>query len=219
MPTAKLSPGTPFEGLVSKIRNTTFITTCSGRRYLDTYTPLHTHFGVASHPCSCRASFKTISNATGDLFADMTEERSTAGKNTGTETYTSGKRRKKPPKPLSTLTSPQNRGARFESDDEDASLSPQAGRRGRVTLNTSAHLLLELGPRFGPPDFTMLRKRLLYTMRFFERPVSAFFFSAFATLGVWFFTLPARAKLPCTFPMVLDWTLLCSSRSTFRLSP
>lgn len=27
----------------------------------------------------------------------------------------------------------------------------------------------------------------------------AFFFSALATLGVWFFTFPARAKLPCTW--------------------
>eukprot|EP00420_Gonyaulax_spinifera_P035702 CAMPEP_0197885706 /NCGR_PEP_ID=MMETSP1439-20131203/14521_1 /TAXON_ID=66791 /ORGANISM="Gonyaulax spinifera, Strain CCMP409" /LENGTH=58 /DNA_ID=CAMNT_0043505459 /DNA_START=20 /DNA_END=196 /DNA_ORIENTATION=- len=38
-------------------------------------------------------------------------------------------------------------------------------------------------------------------MRFFARPVRAFFFSALATLGVWFFTLPARARLPWTLPI------------------
>eukprot|EP00420_Gonyaulax_spinifera_P036798 CAMPEP_0197885556 /NCGR_PEP_ID=MMETSP1439-20131203/13786_1 /TAXON_ID=66791 /ORGANISM="Gonyaulax spinifera, Strain CCMP409" /LENGTH=55 /DNA_ID=CAMNT_0043505311 /DNA_START=32 /DNA_END=196 /DNA_ORIENTATION=+ len=38
-------------------------------------------------------------------------------------------------------------------------------------------------------------------MRFFARPVNAFFFSALATLGVWFLTLPARAKLPWTLPI------------------
>merc|ERR1719469_973973 len=62
------------------------------------------------------------------------------------------------------------------------------------------HFMLELGPRFGPP-FTTLTKRRLYTKRFLARPVSDFFFSAFATFGVWFFTFPARAKLPCTLPI------------------
>eukprot|EP00411_Alexandrium_monilatum_P055172 CAMPEP_0175432618 /NCGR_PEP_ID=MMETSP0095-20121207/52978_1 /TAXON_ID=311494 /ORGANISM="Alexandrium monilatum, Strain CCMP3105" /LENGTH=55 /DNA_ID=CAMNT_0016732127 /DNA_START=90 /DNA_END=257 /DNA_ORIENTATION=- len=38
-------------------------------------------------------------------------------------------------------------------------------------------------------------------MRFLARPVSSFFFSALATFGVWFLTLPARAKLPCTLPI------------------
>merc|ERR1719181_567814 len=66
----------------------------------------------------------------------------------------------------------------------------------------ATHFMLELGPLFAPP-FTTVTKRRLYTRRFLARPVSFFFLSALATLGVWFLTLPARAKLPCTLPMVL----------------
>eukprot|EP00444_Apocalathium_aciculiferum_P002008 CAMPEP_0183388922 /NCGR_PEP_ID=MMETSP0370-20130417/4522_1 /TAXON_ID=268820 /ORGANISM="Peridinium aciculiferum, Strain PAER-2" /LENGTH=74 /DNA_ID=CAMNT_0025568033 /DNA_START=224 /DNA_END=445 /DNA_ORIENTATION=+ len=47
----------------------------------------------------------------------------------------------------------------------------------------------------------MLTKRRLNVKRFLARPVSTFFFSALATFGVWFFTFPARAKLPCTLPI------------------
>merc|ERR1719480_230310 len=71
-------------------------------------------------------------------------------------------------------------------------------RPGRRPLRS--HFWLEFGPRFGPP-FTTVTKRRLYTRRFLALPVRTFFFSALATLGVWFFTLPARARLPCTLPM------------------
>lgn len=41
-----------------------------------------------------------------------------------------------------------------------------------------------------PPAGTAT-KRLLYCMRFLARPVSFFFLSCLATLGVWLRTLPA----------------------------
>merc|ERR1719171_981723 len=73
-----------------------------------------------------------------------------------------------------------------------------------------AHFWFEFGPRFAPP-LTTLTKRRLYTKRFLARPVIFFFFSAFATFGVWFFTLPARAKLPWTLPMLLYTLSNCAS--------
>ena len=41
---------------------------------------------------------------------------------------------------------------------------------------------------------------LLNVMRFLARPVGSFFLSCLGTLGVWPFTLPARASEPCTLP-------------------
>merc|ERR1719171_2823364 len=73
---------------------------------------------------------------------------------------------------------------------------------GTSLAEVTSHFWLELGPRLGPP-LTTLTKRRLYVIRFLARPVRFFFFSAFATFGVWFFTFPARAKLPCTLPMAL----------------
>jgi len=56
---------------------------------------------------------------------------------------------------------------------------------------------LELGPTFFPPiPVTTLTYRRLYCMRFFARPRGCFFFSWASTLGVWPFTLPARASDP-----------------------
>ena len=69
-------------------------------------------------------------------------------------------------------------------------------------FNTRANVYseLELGPRFLPGPTTTLTKRLLYWIRLLARPVFFFFFSCGSTLGVWPFTLPARASEPCTLP-------------------
>ena len=61
-----------------------------------------------------------------------------------------------------------------------------------------------LGPRFLPTPTTTLTNRLLYCSRFLARPVSCFFFSCLATLGVWPRTLPARASEPWTLPAVCE---------------
>merc|ERR1719330_558697 len=92
-------------------------------------------------------------------------------------------------------------------------LSNRAHQRGRhlhAHAPGPSHFMFELGPRFGPP-FTTLTKRRLYTKRFLARPVRDFFFSVLATFGVWFFTLPARAKLPCTLPIAACRASCCTS--------
>ncbi|GET90657.1 40S ribosomal protein S30, putative [Leishmania tarentolae] len=53
------------------------------------------------------------------------------------------------------------------------------------------------------PGFTVFdRKRLVYFRRFSARPRGCFRFSCLATLGVWFLTLPARAREPWILPMM-----------------
>lgn len=47
-----------------------------------------------------------------------------------------------------------------------------------------------------------LTNRLLYLILFIARPFGFFFFSCFATFGVCPLTLPARAKDPCTLPVI-----------------
>jgi hypothetical protein len=69
--------------------------------------------------------------------------------------------------------------------------------RGRTILPSGC----VLGPFFLPTPTTTFTKRRLYCSRFFARPVSCFFFSCFATLGVCPRTLPARAREPWTLPL------------------
>ena len=58
-----------------------------------------------------------------------------------------------------------------------------------------------LGPRRLPPGaVTTLTNLRLYWILFLARPRAVFFFSWASTLGVWFFTLPARARDPWTLP-------------------
>lgn len=71
---------------------------------------------------------------------------------------------------------------------------------GRALYN-AAERALELGPTLRPPGAaTTFTNRRLNCCLFFARPVAAFAFSCFGTLGVWFFTLPARDREPCTLP-------------------
>lgn len=68
-------------------------------------------------------------------------------------------------------------------------------------LSHSCHVYeLLLGPRFFPKVATTFTKRRLYWIRLFARPVFAFFFSFFSTLGVCPFTFPAREREPWTLP-------------------
>merc|ERR1712044_22368 len=65
---------------------------------------------------------------------------------------------------------------------------------------TGTHYELELGPFLLPNEATTLTNLRTYCSRRLARPVFLFFFSWASTFGVCPFTLPARAKDPCTFP-------------------
>ena len=92
-----------------------------------------------------------------------------------------------------------------------------SSHRGLFFINDSMYnhgaYELALGPRLRPKVATTLTKRLLYCSLRLARPVFFFFFSCFSTFGVCPFTLPARARDPCTLP-ANRYLMLCENIDT-----